>query len=105
MPKRIKRKRTSGWKMPKGCVCCTRPGKYGNPFQIGLPGPLGRMAMDKKGAVGFFEAMLDDPQLRAAAGYPSDEEIRRDLGGKDLACWCALDDLCHVDILLKRANP
>lgn len=90
--------------MPKNCVSVTRPGKFGNPFQIGLPGPMGRMAIDKAGAVGFFQAMLDDPELRKAAGYPSDEVIRRELAGKDLCCWCPLDEACHTDILLKRAN-
>ena len=27
-----------------------------------------------------------------------------DLCGKDLACWCPLDEDCHVDILLELAN-
>jgi hypothetical protein len=31
--------------------------------------------------------------------------IRAELAGKDLACWCALDQPCHVDILLAIANP
>jgi hypothetical protein len=26
------------------------------------------------------------------------------LRGKDLACWCALDQPCHVDVLLELAN-
>jgi hypothetical protein len=32
MPKRIRRKRTRGWKMPPNCVSVTRPGKWGNLF-------------------------------------------------------------------------
>jgi hypothetical protein len=31
--------------------------------------------------------------------------LRRDLVGKDLACWCPLDRPCHVDVLLELANP
>ena len=42
---------------------------------------------------------------RATAGRaPSLEEIRRDLRGKNLACFCALDQPCHADVLLELAN-
>jgi hypothetical protein len=27
-----------------------------------------------------------------------------ELRGKDLACWCALDQPCHADVLLEFAN-
>jgi Domain of unknown function (DUF4326) len=30
--------------------------------------------------------------------------LRRDLAGKDLACWCPLDQSCHADVLLELAN-
>lgn len=29
----------------------------------------------------------------------------RYLGGRDLACWCHLDQPCHADVLLVIANP
>ena len=32
------------------------------------------------------------------------KEIRKELEGKDLACWCPLDKPCHADLLLKWAN-
>ncbi|MFZ4687885.1 MAG: DUF4326 domain-containing protein [Polymorphobacter sp.] len=32
------------------------------------------------------------------------DRIRIDLRGKNLACWCALDAPCHVDVLLALAN-
>lgn len=35
--------------------------------------------------------------------YPTVEEIRAELAGKDLACWCKLSDLCHADVLLSIA--
>ena len=35
---------------------------------------------------------------------PTREEIRRELRGRDLACWCRLDQSCHADVLLKLAN-
>lgn len=100
-PKRIQRKRTKGWRLPEGAVCVTRPGRWGNPFRPGQEGPFGRKPLDKEGAVGFFRAMFSDPQLREAAGYPSDlSELR----GKDLACFCSLSEACHADVLLELAN-
>ncbi len=59
-------------------------------------------------ATKFFEADL----LHGVYGdaYPSVEEIRRELAGKDLACWCPLpapgkSDDCHAAVLLEVANP
>jgi len=36
---------------------------------------------------------------------PTVEEILRDLGGRDLACWCSTGDPCHGDVLLTLAQP
>lgn len=36
--------------------------------------------------------------------YPPPEVIRTALAGRDLACWCALDQPCHADVLLDLAN-
>ncbi|AMS02813.1 hypothetical protein SEA_YEEZY_68 [Gordonia phage Yeezy] len=35
---------------------------------------------------------------------PSLEEIRTKLRGRDLVCWCPLDQPCHADVLLELAN-
>lgn len=32
------------------------------------------------------------------------ERIRAELAGKDLACWCPIDQPCHADLLLTIAN-
>lgn len=32
------------------------------------------------------------------------EQIRAGLAGKNLACWCPLDEPCHADVLLEIAN-
>lgn len=32
------------------------------------------------------------------------DEIRAQLAGHDLACWCPLDQPCHADVLLELAN-
>jgi hypothetical protein len=39
---------------------------------------------------------MDDPEWAAV--------LREKLGGKDLACWCPLDQPCHADVLLEIAN-
>lgn len=32
------------------------------------------------------------------------EDIRRELAGKNLACWCPAAQPCHADVLLELAN-
>lgn len=106
MPKRIQRKRTQGWRMPEGAVCVTRPGKWGNPFTV-LPnarpgaivgGALGYQAVPTiEDAIECFRAMFEaKPEMVEAA--------RNELRGKDLACFCPLDQPCHADVLLEIAN-
>ncbi|RVT93737.1 DUF4326 domain-containing protein [Sphingomonas crocodyli] len=101
-PVRVQLSRRKGWRMPPNTVKVDRSTRWGNPFVIG-GGPMGRHALDHEGAVGFFHAMLSDPELRAAAEYPSDERIRAELAGRNLACWCA-GKFCHADALLELAN-
>lgn len=36
--------------------------------------------------------------------YPPLDQIRDELAGKNLACWCPEDQPCHGDTLLKIAN-
>ena len=98
-PLRVQLRRTKGWRMPENTVKVDRTTKWGNPFVIG-GGPMGRHALDHEGAVGFFRAMLADPELREAAGYPIDLSPLR---GKNLACWCA-GKHCHADVLIELAN-
>lgn len=43
----------------------------------------------------------------AMAGYPNRSKLVAALPrlrGKNLACWCALDQPCHADVLLELAN-
>jgi hypothetical protein len=36
---------------------------------------------------------------------PTLDDIRCDLAGKNLACWCKPGEPCHADVLLDLANP
>lgn len=100
-PERIQLSRARGWRMPAGAIKVDRSTRWGNPWPVGAEGPLGRTAPDAEGAVGLFEQMLRDPEMRAAAGYPSDLSPLR---GRSLACWCRVGDWCHGDALLRAAN-
>jgi len=95
-PCRIQRRRVKGWKMPENTVYVGRPSIWGNPF---APDEYG--IEDRAHAVEVFSNMLkygnDDD-------YPLEDEIRRHLRGKNLACWCPLDQPCHADVLLELAN-
>ena len=101
MPERIQRKRTKGWKMPPNTVNVTRPGRWGNPYYVGM-----FRDYDAAMAVADFEKWIGgDVGARVWAGKPpTKEDIREELAGKNIACWCALGQPCHGDVLLKIAN-
>ena len=112
MPKRIQRKRTKGWRMPSNTICVDRSTRWGNPFKAGVH-------YDHQHAVDLFHTFF-----HAAANCTiSDRQIERlrnegadvqqficaalqvgELHGKNLACWCDLDQPCHADTLLMMAN-
>lgn len=116
MPTRIQRRRTAGWRMPEGTVYVGRPTKWGNPYrwsdyptthQIdGETIPIAPTTRRRNAVVDFTAAVKYEI---GKIDYPSLDEIRRELRGKDLACWCPLPepgypDDCHAAVLLKIAN-
>ena len=106
--------------MPPNTVSVTRPGKWGNPavigdyFMVGDPGghsgPF-RMSWcktSKKYADGRF-TLVDSAETAVAmfrkltaTGYL--KATVAELRGKNLACYCRLDQPCHADVLLEIAN-
>jgi len=102
MPKRIQRRRTKGWRMPKGAVSVARPGRWGNPYKVGVPDPdsgRGGEPMTAERCVELHRGLIE----RALMGGSMQE--LDELRGRDLACWCSLDKPCHADTLLELANP
>lgn len=102
-PRRIQLKRTKGWRMPPNTVKVDRTTKWGNPFVVckGLGGqkmPDGSTAVETRDdAIRFHREYVNRrPKIVA--------ELRSDLRGKNLACWCKPGDSCHADILLELAN-
>jgi hypothetical protein len=49
--------------------------------------------------VARYRRDLEAGQLAVTA-----DDVRRELAGRDLCCWCPLDDPCHADVLLEVAN-
>lgn len=129
MPRRIQRQRTKGWRLPEGAVYVGRPTKWGNPFRrrgggaeaistvalamtLGLCEPelstaaavlrfayqLGEVPDNLLPAV-LIKVWGEDPELPFTA-----EDVRSELAGKDLVCWCPLGQPCHAETLLRVAN-
>lgn len=63
--------------------------------------------------VELFRLTLLEPTPGMLMAFPSGrghlarftlDELRAELAGKNLACWCSLDQPCHADVLLELAN-
>jgi uncharacterized protein DUF4326 len=98
-PIRIQLRRSKGWKMPENTVKVDRTTKWGNPF---ADGAHFRAQLAQHG---YFDAKTK----RGGTVRNTVEDIRRELAGRNLACWCALPadgdtDSCHAAILLQIAN-
>lgn len=98
MPQRIQRKRTRGFKAPEDAVYVGRPTKWGNPFFV--PDARSKnLPQLREEAVRKYEQALRENLLDVTP-----DDARRELRGKDLMCWCPLDQACHADVLLEVAN-
>jgi len=106
-PVRVQRKRSKGWRMPENTVNVGRPSVWGNPFKV--------EGNNRLKAVRKFRQFMKMPQSKIAEQFGINamtlialriELIKRlpELKGKNLACWCPLDQPCHADVLLEMAN-
>ena len=100
-PRRIELSRKKGWRLAPNTVDVSRPTKWGNPWQV-RKGPLRKLTDDASPAeaVEAFKMMLAEgitPPFALA-------NIREELAGKNLACWCKIGTPCHADVLLRLAN-
>ena len=134
MPDRIQLKRSRGWRLPARAMSVARPGRWGNFFVVGAkviaPGqwgtaanpyrenlPVGRytrpdgtpyeirLVRDRADAVMLYA----DYKAKTVRHRTQLDHYRRELGGRDLACWCPLPepgqpDICHGAVLLEIAN-
>ena len=93
MAERIQRKRVKGWRMPEGAVYVGRPTKWGNFSSV--------KEHVRDEAIIRFSNYLEEQMKENPEQF---EEWIAPLRGKDLACWCALESVCHADVLLRLAN-
>jgi hypothetical protein len=91
-----------GWKMPDNTVVVSRGTKWGNPCVVNPRVRYGSGSAHSPNvgtnaeAVAFYrEYLAECPDLISAL-----PELR----GKNLACFCPLDQPCHADVLLEIAN-
>ena len=85
---RVQRSRRRGWRMPQGAVYVGRPTKWGNPYR-----------MRPETAVEVYRDRLVAGLLDVSV-----EDVRRELRGRVLVCWCPLGRPCHADVLIDVAN-
>lgn len=90
-----------------------RPTRWGNPFQVGVHGDRGECVRLYRHCVSVWPCTPETLELwRSAKGYTAllvalagdVRPVLDVLKGKDLCCWCALDQPCHADVLLELAN-
>ena len=96
---RVQLKRSAGWKMPANTLKVDRTTRWGNPFTIAECGSAA-VAVAQHG-----RWMRGEIAAPGGVAPPTREVLRAALGGRNLACWCAVNGPCHADLLLTLANP
>jgi Domain of unknown function (DUF4326) len=120
MPERVQLRRTAGWRMPANTVSVARPTRWGNPMVVGtnatvtVDDPAGYqfdVAITAELAVVGFRDLMECRLWEPSDSQPEDKAYSDEwrqalewLRGKNLACWCPLDQPCHADVLLDLAN-
>jgi len=119
-PVRIQMKREKGFNLQEcskainglPAIRVDRATKWGNPFRPGEEyviadddtATISVSSDSTEGVVHFYEIAIRDENIRKRYSLPSPEEIRAELAGRNLACWCKPSQPCHADVLLMIAN-
>jgi hypothetical protein len=87
--------------MPPNTVYVGRPTIFGNPFKVDAG-----MGYTPMFCVTQFKKWIAGHSGTGGGGLRRIELLRRlpELRGKNLACFCPLDQPCHADVLLEIAN-
>jgi hypothetical protein len=122
-PVRIQRRRVKGYDMQAesrringlDCIAVTRPGKWGNPYDVNKLGRSLAMAVFRNTVLSMWNPNLLADQSKAVIasmhaahnrwlkrleGHPL-ELIRNELRGHNLSCYCSPADDCHADVYLE----
>lgn len=126
-PQVIQRSRAKGWRMPEGAIYVGRPSQWGNPWRVVSDGKGQRVqhVTDDRSAGWFIipeyalqcaTRMFYHDLINDRLPYTQDD-VQRELVGRDLCCWCPPTPLnrngslnwlglqCHAEVLLELANP
>lgn len=114
-PCRIQRSRAKGWKMPPNTVYVGRPSmdsnkhmvvRDGRLWGVWIGGTLDTVVCSDRTDAHSFAVTLFRADMEAAKERDPEAValMAARLRGKNLACWCALDQPCHADVLLELAN-
>lgn len=98
---KVLNKRTD--KIPPDAVYVGRPSEYGNLMTVREMRrlfPHDTVSGLNQKAVDWYRGYLED-YIKVHPVFL--DKIKRELGGKDLVCWCAPLP-CHADVLLELAN-
>ena len=79
--------------MPENATYVGRPTKFGNELRVGKDGTA-------QECVDGYRKKIDGNMWT----YPTKDDIKKELRGKDLACFCPLSQPCHESVLLEIAN-
>lgn len=100
--------------MPPNTVKVCRPSKWGNPFKAEdfhydgkIPPKSDRAWWNgmNEWMVQLYSRFLEEGEnLTGESAPPTIEEMKKELGGKNLACWCRQGAPCHADVLLRLVN-
>lgn len=125
---RIQRSRKKGYKQPENTLYCGRGSKFGNPFIIKESAieDVWYVTYHPKFNSLLIDSLLYDTNFSNIFIFTNREtkelalqdclkcfEVYAEnylidklhlLKGKNLSCWCAIDQPCHVDILIKLYN-
>jgi hypothetical protein len=90
--------------MPPNATKVDRSTKWGNPFKVGEKArhPItGKWVLieTREQAIDLFALFMKSSSATELAS-----EARKELRGKNLACWCAAGASCHADVLIRLAN-
>ena len=134
IPVRVQRKRVKGWKMPENTVYVGRGSRWGNPFRViqysdkkwaiktdgsdkcseiltkhchAVYDTKQEAVIDAIKCYDFWLLPYSHKEGSMMEFYQSMavmDDALLSLKGKNLACWCGLDEQCHADLLLKLVN-
>lgn len=90
-------------------VIVARPSKWGNPYRLGSTVVITAAGgerqvlrhLSRAMAVHLYRLWVWNWDLADEGHQPLNVA---ELAGRDLACWCPLDQPCHADVLLELAN-